>query len=410
MANNKIEQSLDSLNDVMVKILASLKLLDKSFTDSFKHISKLGKDLDEEIDVDIKKLSKSVKVNLSSGFRDAFKNTKKEYKELRDELSTIQNVLKLSGGLDNEKYAKDIEKLNRRKKEIEKDLENFEPKKEEKLDIAKPLGKETLRGVEQLTGLKYTFDYIGKAFSASGDIGKAAIGGVKGLLVDIGLKVIKSVTDFISDISKQVKNIIKEVSEYSLSTSLVVNSQARTQALTYGLSDAQNYAFTQVKSLMGISSDEDLYYMNQNQREMFSTLMNTYSDLYGKMTENGSLEEFQEMQMDLAVIKTEFSAEIVKFIANNKDVIVDFMKVGLTTLKGILTILSAINSFISMRWAFGVEEGLSSDYISSITNNASSSSTTNINISANAYGNSTSENANAIATSTAEALSNYFNS
>lgn len=161
-------------------------------------------------------------------------------------------------------------------------------------------------------------------------------------VTNIGLMVAAEAIKIGKKILDNAKQMIDTVASYSVSSSYKVNSSAREQMLTYGLSESQNYAFTQTKQLMGITSDEDLFWMNSNQKQMFSELMQKESEMYDKMNSNGTLEGFQEMQIDLAVLKQEFYANVVKFIADNKDMILSVMEGTLTTLSAILQVTTMI--------------------------------------------------------------------
>lgn len=200
---------------------------------------------------------------------------------------------------------------------------------------------------------------------------------------------------------KDAKKMIDDVSTYSLSTSYKVNSQARQQALQYGLSDAQNYAFSQTKSIMGITSDEDMYYMNANQRAMFSNLMSKQEDFYNRLNSNGTLEGLQKMQIDFALMRQEFVATVGEFIVDNKDTIITFVTVGLDALKVIATILN------------GIFKGVS--YLNPLNwfKSSGSSNVVTVNTTNRFYGSdgkSASEISNAISDKERIALSNFFNS
>ncbi len=160
--------------------------------------------------------------------------------------------------------------------------------------------------------------------------------------LSITAMVVKEVIKLTEKIYTNVKKTIDDVASYSISSSYKVNSQAREQMLTYGLSESQNYAFTQTKSLMGITSDEDLFWMNDNQRAMFTSLMEKETEIYDKMLSNGTLEGFQEMQIDMAILKQEFYAEIVKFVSDNKELILNTMDVTVSALTGLLQVTTWI--------------------------------------------------------------------
>lgn len=173
------------------------------------------------------------------------------------------------------------------------------------------------------------------------NVANYALKGIDSLLKDINKKVIEG----IKSITKEAVSTLKDVASYDLGNSLFVNSSARNQAMKYGLNSSQNYAFTQTSKIMGISSEEDLFYMNSNQKELFFDLMQKEQNIYSKMTENGTLEQFQEMQVDLQVLKQEFLADVVSFIVDNKDLIIGFMKNLMSMVKNIMERISAIHSF-----------------------------------------------------------------
>ena len=219
--------------------------------------------------------------------------------------------------------------------------------------------------------------------------------GWKSLMIDLGKKAVK----VIMDVYRSAKKMIDDVASYSLSTSYKVNSEAREQALTYGLSDAQNYAFTQVKSLMGITSDEDLYWMNDNQREMFSYLMEKETDFYDRLTESGSLEGIQKMQIDFALMKQEFSTTVAKFFVENKDTIINAAQLGLNALLVIAKVLAGIFDVISAFNIFQWGSSSGNTYNVNLTNNISGSTTT-----------SSEDLANSISNSNLVGLKTYFES
>lgn len=168
-------------------------------------------------------------------------------------------------------------------------------------------------------------------------------------LIKVGIEAIKKLGQAIVKTFKEAYQTLLDTATYSTSTSLISNSSAREQQLSYGLNESQNYAFTQTKSLLGISSDEDLYYMNENQRAMFSKLMSKEMEFYEDMTQNGSLESFQEMQIDIKILKQEFMSKIVQFIANNKDAILEFVESALDILSNLLDGVSNILSFLGYK-------------------------------------------------------------
>lgn len=201
--------------------------------------------------------------------------------------------------------------------------------------------------------------------------------------------------DMIIKIGKQAFKVIDDTAAYSVSTSYKSNTQAREQMLTWGLSESQNYAFTQTKKLMNMS-DEDLYWMNDNQKAMFTELMQKETEIYEQMTSDGTLESFQKMEIDMEVLKQEFYAYVVKFISENKDTIMYCMETGIQLLEGIMKVVSVLSNF--------------SNWMTRLGNNLRNTSNT---ITLNNYISETSnstDTANKVTDSTLATLATYANS
>lgn len=160
---------------------------------------------------------------------------------------------------------------------------------------------------------------------------------------------------------------------YSSSTTLISNSSAREQQLEWGLSDSQNYAFTQTKSILGISSTDDIYYMNPSQKAKFYQLMEKYSSFYDQMNSSGTLASIQELQIDIAVMKQEFISELVTFISEHKSEIISAVRTGMVILKGIFSAVVSILNFFGK--LFDIDTGEYESKVSSITGSTLSSST-----------------------------------
>lgn len=161
---------------------------------------------------------------------------------------------------------------------------------------------------------------------------------------------------------------------YSSSTTLISNSSAREQQLEWGLSDSQNYAFTQTKSILGISSTDDIYYMNPSQRAKFYQLMEKYSSFYDQMNSSGTLASIQELQIDMAVMKQEFISELVSFISEHKSEIISAVRTGMIVLKGIFSAVVSILNFFGK--LLNVDTSGYESAVGSVTGSVSSSSAT----------------------------------
>lgn len=234
--------------------------------------------------------------------------------------------------------------------------------------------------------------------------------GVESLLKDIG----KKVATAIQQTAKDALKMLSEAATYDVANSYIMNSDARNQMLRYGLSSKQSYAFSKTSGMMGIKSEEDLFWMNDNQREMFQSLMQKEMSIYDTMRQNGTLEGFQKMQIDFQILKQEFLANVVSFLVKNKDTIMTTLRVGLglleTIANGVLKVLSIFGKASSSNI---LDSGYSTDTISNSTtnNNRTNNVSLNYNIPMQTYSPVNREElANQISQSTMTSLSSFFNS
>lgn len=147
----------------------------------------------------------------------------------------------------------------------------------------------------------------------------------------------------------KVKSLVLDIIElrsgvqtYATSSSLITNAAAREQQIKYGLSSDKNYAFTKAKELLNIKSDEDLMYMNKNQRDRLLQYMDQYSRWYQQMESSGVLESIQEMQMEWAELKEELSMEFLSWVAQNKDTIMTCVRGIFETIKFVANLIMGV--------------------------------------------------------------------
>lgn len=207
-----------------------------------------------------------------------------------------------------------------------------------------------------------------KLSELKGEDATKRIGKAMDVFEKLGKKAFSSMVKYFKEAWQTALN----VASYSSSSSLITNSSAREQQLEWGLSDSQNYAFTQTKSLLGISSTEDLYYMNPSQRTKFYQLMEKYSSLYDQMNSSGTLASIQELQIDIAVMKQEFISELVSFISEHKSEIVSAVRTGMVILKGLFSAVVSILNFIGK--AFNIDTSSYESTVGSVTGSTLSSS------------------------------------
>lgn len=207
-----------------------------------------------------------------------------------------------------------------------------------------------------------------KLSELKGEDATKRIGKAMDVFEKLGKKAFSSMVKYFKEAWQTALN----VASYSSSSSLITNSSAREQQLEWGLSDSQNYAFTQTKSLLGISSTEDLYYMNPSQRTKFYQLMEKYSSLYDQMNSSGTLASIQELQIDIAVMKQEFISELVSFISEHKSEIISAVRTGMVILKGLFSAVVSILNFIGK--AFNIDTSEYESAVGSVTGSTLSSS------------------------------------
>lgn len=165
---------------------------------------------------------------------------------------------------------------------------------------------------------------------------------VSGQLKKIGSAVGNFVLKPFKDLGNQVKNLITSmidlrsgIATFNASTSLITNASARETQLKYGLTSSQTYGFTKAKEMLNIQSDEDLMYMNAEQRERLLAYMERYSSWYDELEASGVLADIQEMQLEFAELKEELAMEFLQWVAENKNTI-------MTCIRGIFEIIKVV--------------------------------------------------------------------
>lgn len=111
------------------------------------------------------------------------------------------------------------------------------------------------------------------------------------------------------------------------SSTLITNATARNVRLQWGLSASQYAGYSQAASLLNVNSEEDLYYMNEDQRNLFMNYMKKYSAYYDKLESSGVLRNIQELQLSFEEFKTEMSYEFLSWVADNREAIIGALDV-----------------------------------------------------------------------------------
>ena len=149
-------------------------------------------------------------------------------------------------------------------------------------------------------------------------------------------KILTSYINMWGDILKGALEEFDRMSQYSLDTSLRVNTEAREQALMYGLSDSQNYALIRTKEEMGITSEEDMLMMTPAQQERFAERIGYYSDQYTQISNEDLFSKYEEYQAAVQEFQNEFQMEVIEFFAKNKDTIITIMNFIMDVMSSLL--------------------------------------------------------------------------
>lgn len=142
-----------------------------------------------------------------------------------------------------------------------------------------------------------------------------------------GLQQLKKLFDsFIEGIKNTFDNALDEMDSI-LSYSQLTDSQIREQAFSYGFNPAQNYAYSKTAELLGISSFEDLAFMNNQQRQKFYEKFNEYNEQYTSLFDSGYFEEMQEFKWEMAEFKEDMTYDFMHWMMDNRDTLMNFMSV-----------------------------------------------------------------------------------
>lgn len=210
-------------------------------------------------------------------------------------------------------------------------------------------------------------------------VGKAAL--------DFVIAPFKKLADKTMEAVTAMFNFSSGIATFATSTSLVTNAAARESQLKYGLTEAQNYGFTKAKEMLNIQSDEDLMYMNSEQRERLLSYMENYTNWFDDMRNSGVLQNIQEMQLEFNELKEELAMEFLSWVAENKETL-------MTCIKGIFEVIKAIANFVMQIVTLFGGKGTNYDLYNAASasdniNNNNNSKNTQINMNINTTNNAT---------------------
>lgn len=301
------------------------------------------------------------KSQIKQGTVELSKKDQKKYDKWlnTDEISGALNELeKLSSEYD---HIKEMASLTLNLSNILKTFKTFKNKNSQtKLDdLKKQLNRTKNLGEKQ----KFTKQYIDLEKEMSEKdisdlkhelLAKQLINGV-GKFYNVALKTFDVLGINIKNMFRDVINNIAEnlsrtgMASYDTTTSLFTNSEARSQAMKYGISSSTNWALTKTAGMLfgGTGNlDENIAYMNPAQKEMFATLMSKYSSWYDQLQSTGVLQRIQEFQLDFAMLKEELAIDFMNWFAQNKEVVLGAITGTFSVIKAISSVIVGIANFL----------------------------------------------------------------
>ena len=169
--------------------------------------------------------------------------------------------------------------------------------------------------------------FVGKQLK---DFGKSFTTMFTNKLATVGTDFAQSLKQLFKDSWTELNNMLK--------WSRLTNQEVRNQAFQYGFDPAQNYAFSKVSDLMGISGLEDIAYMNQQQRDKFFEKFNEYSDRYAQLYDSGFFDTLEQYNWEMEEFKQDLQYSIIQFFVDNKDVIKGVLKFLMSIMSGVAAI------------------------------------------------------------------------
>lgn len=126
------------------------------------------------------------------------------------------------------------------------------------------------------------------------------------------------VDTLISGLSSLVSNAFEEL-DTLLSYSRLSSSETRDLMFGYGFSSSQAYAWSKSMEALGFGSEEDLYWANQKEWELFRSSFAMYAKKYDELYDSGLFDTMREYDIEMKNFKEEVELEIVSFFMQNKD-------------------------------------------------------------------------------------------
>lgn len=167
------------------------------------------------------------------------------------------------------------------------------------------------------------------------------IGNLKSQFLD---KISGLAQSFLTGIGNVFKDAWNELNTM-MQSSLLTNANTRENAFNYGFSASESYGFDKAKQMLGIQSEEDLWYMNDTQKNKFQEIMTKYAEKYEELYNSGFFDKYLEYQIEMEEFKLDMQMEIIEFFMENKNTIKEFMELSMDAMEFIVDALSWLMNF-----------------------------------------------------------------
>ena len=192
-------------------------------------------------------------------------------------------------------------------------------------------------------------------------------------------RIANNIQQFFTDIYNDAKEMMSNIAAFS-EKSGIFSSEATGLKLSYGLSGAEAYAWSQAAKDVGFSSFDDylenFMYATDETNERLQKLVEKYTETYEQDKEIA--EAYQKFQTEFTDFKKQLQMELIDFFMNNKDTIKTVLQATIEFMKAMLQLVGWIVNFLSGGHERSASERASS--LSDIYNNYGAASNTNVKI------------------------------
>lgn len=279
----------------------------------------------------------------------------KEFETLKNQISSIENMLDTIADVDNDIANKARDNLEKELEKLKKQLKDKQHEKPEDVDTEKQkrkdLQKEILSAIADgfssfSDALSETDSELGKTFgkfmSGTGELFENAsklFSGDFDSLNDILTSALKSLGSLLASGFDELENI--------LNFSQLSDANTRDLMMRYGFSNSEAYGYEKAMGALGFKSEEDLMYANQQELELFRKSFEKYSGKYNELYNSGMFDSMQEFNTQMQEFKEDVKLEVVTFFMNNQDTIRAAMKGIISLAEFAITALGKIVQWLN---------------------------------------------------------------